>query len=111
MDECILTTIKTALGYSEDYTPFDAEIAMHINGALMRLCQLGVGPEKGFSIGTNYTEKWSDLIGDAENLEGAKNYVYIKTKLVFDPPASAAVIEAMKEQMKEYECCVNYQVD
>lgn len=111
MEEYILTTIKKALGYEENYTPFDEEIAMHINGALMRLCQLGVGPATGFRIGTDYTEKWSDLIGDVANLEGAKNYVYLKTKLVFDPPTSSSVIEVMKEQVKEYEVCVNYQVD
>ena len=111
MDDYILTTIKQMLGYEESYTPFDVELAAHINGALMRLCQLGVGPSKGFTIGTDYTEKWCDLLGDAENLEGVKNYIFLKTKLVFDPPSSSSVIEAMKEQLKEYEWCVNVQVD
>ena len=111
MDEFILSTIKKMLGYEMEYTPFDTEIAVHINGALMRLCQLGIGPTEGFTIGTDYTEKWSNLLGDAKNLEGVKNYIYLKTKLVFDPPTSSTVVEAMKEQVKEYEWCVNVQVD
>lgn len=111
MDDHILTTIKQMLGYEESYTPFDTELAVHINGALMRLCQLGVGPSEGFTIGIDYKEKWSDLIGSSKDLEGVKNYIYLRTKLVFDPPTSSSVIEAMKEQLKEYEWCVNVQVD
>ena len=33
----------------------------------------------------------------------AKTYVYLKTKLIFDPPLSSTVIECYKESIREIE--------
>lgn len=32
-----------------------------------------------------------------------KTYMYLKVKLLFDPPPNASVLTAMKEQIQEYE--------
>lgn len=106
--ESILTTIKKLLGITEDYTHFDTDIIIHINSALMRLNQLGVGPEKTASI-TGAGDTWTDKLGSLDDLESVKTYVYLKVRIIFDPPANSSVLEAMKQQIAELEWCLNVQ--
>lgn len=40
-----------------------------------------------------------------------KNYVYLKVKLVFDPPTSSFVVESIKQSISEYEWRINAAVD
>jgi len=101
-DESILSSIKKLLGPEEDYTPFDKDIILHINSVFAILTQLGIGPEKGFSI-TDKTSVWSDFIGDRKDLTLVKSYVYLRVRLLFDPPQQTAVLESMKRQVDEYE--------
>lgn len=111
MDESILTSIKKLLGIAEDYTNFDTDVIIHINTAFMNLNQLGVGPEEGFKIEDNLSN-WSDFIeDDGKQLEAVKTYIYLKVKLVFDPPLSGTVMEAMKETIKEHEWRLNVQAE
>lgn len=111
MEESILTSIKKLLGIPEEYTHFDTDIMIHINTAIMTLNQLGVGTdEEGFRISSE-ADSWSDFIDDDEYLDAAKTYVYLKVKLVFDPPSSAAVMEAIKESIMEYEWRLNVKAD
>lgn len=100
--DSILTSIKKLLGVQEEYTHFDDDIIMHINSVFLTLNQLGVGPEEGFKISGAY-ETWSDYISDNVKLEAVKSYVYLKTRLLFDPPMSSALIEVMNSQIKEFE--------
>lgn len=102
MEESILTSIKKLLGISEDYEHFDADIIMHINSVFMILTQLGVGPPDGFSIEDD-SSVWSNFIGDSSNIESVKSYVYLKVKLLFDPPLSSAAMEATKQLISELE--------
>lgn len=110
MNDSILTTIKKLLGIAEDDTSFDTDVIININMALNVLFQLGVGPETGFSI-TGNTETWSDYISDMSKLEMVKTYIYLKVKLIFDPPQSSRVIESIENQIKELEWRANVQVD
>lgn len=105
MNESILATIKKMLGLEPKYTPFDDEIIVHINGTLMILRQIGV-TKKSFSI-TGMEETWDELLGERSDIEAVKNYVYLKVKTVFDPPASSAVMEAMKASIAELEWRLN----
>ena len=109
--ESILISIKKLLGVAEDYLQFDNDIIMHINTTFLNLTQLGVGPEAGFIIEDDST-LWSDFI-DIENpqLHAVKTYIYLKVKLLFDPPLSSSVIEAMKNQIAELEWRLNAAVD
>lgn len=97
--DSILTSIKKLLGISSDYTHFDEDIILQINSAFSTLTQLGVGPEEGFAI-HDATSTWDEYI-DSPKLNFAKTYVQIKVKLVFDPPASSALIESYNRQLDE----------
>jgi len=108
--DSILLSIKKLLGIESDYTHFDQDIIMYINGVFMILNQLGVGPEEGYSI-TSDEETWSDYLGDVVNLEGVKTYIYLKVRLIFDPPSIASVIDAIERLITELEWRLNSQVD
>lgn len=110
MEKSILTSIKKLLGLAEDYTAFDTDIIIHINTALMVLHQLGVGPEEGFQIKSK-KDKWDDFIDEDDNLEAVKTYIYLKTKMVFDPPQHGPTEDALKESIKEYEWRLNVQAE
>ena len=90
--ESILTSIKKLLGIDEDYKHFDQDLIMHINSVLMILTQLGVGPSTGFSI-VDETATWKDFLGIDPRFESVRSYIYLKVRLLFDPPQSSALIE------------------
>lgn len=108
--ESILTSIKKMLGITEEYEHFDADIIMHINSVFMILNQLGVGPTEGFSI-KGKDEVWTDFISEESKLELIKSYMYLKVKLLFDPPLGSAVIEVINRQISEFEWRLNVAVD
>lgn len=98
----ILTSIKKLLGIDAEYFHFDADLIMHINSVFSILTQMGVGPSGGYSI-TGVDEEWSSFITDESVLQLVKSYVYLKVRLLFDPPLSSAVIESINQQIKEFE--------
>ena len=101
--DSILTSIKKLLGIDASCTEFDTDVIIHINTAFSVLNQIGIGPYEGFVIQDN-NDLWSDYIGeDTKLLEAVKTYVYLKVRLVFDPPSSTAVLESMKRLSDEYE--------
>lgn len=106
MTESILTSIKKLLGIAEEYDQFDTDIIIHINSVFMILTQLGVGPSEGFSI-KDKTETWNDFISDDKKLESVKSYVYMKVRLLFDPPISSAVMDCMNRMVSELEWRLN----
>lgn len=110
MEDSILVTIKKLIGFDEDYTQFDLDIITAINSTFMVLNQLGVGPNKCFSI-TDKTATWSDFMSDETNLEAVKSYMQIKVRMLFDPPSSSFLIEAMNKQAQEYEWRLNITSD
>jgi len=110
MEESIFKTIKSLLGPEAEYDVFDPDILIFINGALATLTQLGIGPAEGFRI-TGETETWHDLLGDYKDLESVKTYIYMKVRLVFDPPSSSSVMSAYEEMCKELEWRLNVAVD
>ena len=111
MIESILTSIKKLLGIEENYEHFDPDIIMHINSVLAILVQLGVGPSEGFSI-SGKDATWTDFLGDdLTNLEGVKTYIYMKVRLIFDPPATSAAIDSMNRLVNEFEWRLNVTAD
>lgn len=109
--ESILTSIKKLLGITEEYDHFDPDIIMHINSVFMILTQLGVGPSDGFSI-SDKTATWDDFLpADNKNFEAVKSYMHLKVKLLFDPPMSSAIIEAIKQMINELEWRLNVEAE
>lgn len=110
--DSILVSIKKLLGIAEDYTQFDDDIIMHINTVFLNLTQLGVGPEEGFFI-EDATTDWEEFV-DIEKtaqLHAIKSYMYLKVKLLFDPPLSSAVIESTNRMISELEWRLNAAVE
>lgn len=109
--DSILQETKKLLGIMPDYTQFDKDIIIHINSVFLTLHELGVGPKEGFQI-EDGGDEWTDFISDNPLLLGAaKTYVYQKVRLLFDPPVNSAVLEAIKESIKELEWRMNVLVD
>lgn len=100
--ESILTSIKKMLGITEEYDHFDPDIIMHINSVLMILNQIGVGPEEGFRIEDD-TATWGDLFGDRIDLEIIKSYIFMKVKILFDPPLNSGVAASYEKLINEFE--------
>ena len=109
--DSILTSIKKLLGITAEYNQFDPDLIIHINSVFLILKQLGIGPEQGFSISGEY-ETWDQFLPEgSENFEAVKSYMYIKVKLLFDPPTSSAVMEAMNRIASEYEWRLNVEAE
>lgn len=108
--DSILTSIKKLLGITKEYDHFDGDIILHINSVLGTLTQLGVGPSTGFTISDD-TAIWSDFIPEDPRLEMVKSYVYLKVKLLFDPPQSSSTAEALKNNAAELEWRISVTVD
>ena len=102
MEESILTSIKKLLGIEDDDTSFDLDVLIHINTALAILNQLGVGPNDGIFVADKST-LWEAVLADNKFLVPAKSYVFLKVKLLFDPPLSSAAIESMNKLIAEFE--------
>ena len=104
--DSILTSIKKMLGIAEEYTPFDIDIISHINSVFMILNQLGVGPSAGFRIEDD-SATWSDFTEDKLDVEAVKSYIYLKVRLLFDPPSSSAAMESINRLISELEWRLN----
>lgn len=107
----ILHDIKKMIGPSADYDYFEPDLIIHINSALNTLKQLGIGPEEGFSITKDGDETWEDFLEDNSNIEMVKSYVYLKVKILFDPPSSGTIMEAYKAAIAEFEWRANVDVE
>lgn len=105
----ILTDTKKMLGIAALDTSFDADIIMHINTVFMVLTQLGVGPDDGFEISDD-TTKWTDYV-TGKMLNPVKSYMYAKVRMIFDPPTSGAVTEALNHTIAELEFRLNVEVE
>ena len=100
MDDSILATIKKMLGLSADYPPFDMDIIVHINTYLAVLNQLGVGVDRFTVVDDSAT--WGDFLsGQDINLNEVKTYLYLRVRLVFDPPTSSILAQAIDNNVNE----------
>lgn len=104
--ESILTSIKKLIGYDEADDSFDTDLIMHINSVLAILRQLGVGPSEGFRIKDESTT-WDEFIPEEQFLDDVKTFVYLKVRLIFDPPQSSAMMDAMNRTLSELEWRIN----
>ena len=102
MDDSILNSVKKILGIAADYDAFDTDIIVHINSVFSTLNQLGLGPSEGFMIEDD-SAVWEDfLLGDIR-LNHVKTYMYLRVRVLFDPPTTGFTLTAMQEQIKELE--------
>lgn len=100
METSILFTIKKLIGVDPEYDAFDTEIMTDINTAIFILKDIGVGKSDFYAI-SGPNSMWNDFIEDRKDFEAAKTFIHLKTKLMFDPPASSFVKEAMEKTVDE----------
>lgn len=105
-DSSILQSTKKVLNIPEDYDVFDPDVIMHINSVFSTLHQLGVGPDEGFMI-EDEIPTWNTFLGGDPRLNNIKTYVYLRVRLLFDPPTTSYMVDAVKEQIKELEWRIN----
>lgn len=110
LENSILTDIKKMLGPSYDEDSFDTDITIHINSCFTTLRQLGVGPANGYRIKDD-KNVWSEFVKDDEMLDSVKTYIYLKVKVVFDPPLNASLLESFEKQITELEWRLNVSVE
>lgn len=106
MTDSILKSTKKALNLDADYTEFDPEITMHINSIFSILNQIGIGPEIGFQI-EDANDVWSTFLGTSPLLNHVKTYMYLRVRMLFDPPTTAYHVTAMEKQIEEMEVRMN----
>lgn len=106
METSILISTKKILGLAANYEAFDLDIITHINSAFSTLTQLGIGPTEGFTIRDD-TAIWGDFIGNDKQLDSVKTYVYLRVRLLFDPPGTSYLIAALEKQLEELEWRLN----
>lgn len=99
-DESILLTIKKLLHIPEDYNDFDHDILVHTNSAIATLHQLGVGPSEGYVV-QDEENKWSEFQVQGITLQNVRTYIYLRVRLVFDPPTNAFLVSSMEKQVQE----------
>lgn len=103
MEQSILTGTKKILGIEAEVTAFDHDVLTHINSAFSTLNQLGVGTPGQFLVEDESTE-WAEFYDDDDSiLNLVRSYVFLKVRLIFDPPATSYAIQALKEQIAEFE--------
>lgn len=108
--DSILNSIKKLLGPGSEHDAFDLDILMFINSVFSDLHQIGVGPKEGFMIENDETT-WEDYTDDILTLNSIKPYIYLKVRLMFDPPTSSSVLESMKNIAKEFEWRINVRAE
>ena len=109
-NDSILTSIKKLMGLTEEYDAFDQDILILINSVLFELEQIGVKAKDGFSL-TDKTVVWSDYSDDDRLLNVLKPYIYMKTKLTFDPPTSSGALDSMNRIIDRFEWRINLYAD
>lgn len=102
----ILTTVKKVLGIDEEDTSFDLDITLHINSVLSTLNQLGVGPDEGFMI-EDKEATWESFLGTDPRVNNVKSYMYLKVRLLFDPPGTSFAIASIENMARELEVRIN----
>lgn len=108
----IMLTVKKMLGIAEEYHAFDLDIITNINAAFFTLNQLGVGPKYPFAI-TGPETQWKDFLGldYSQILQGIQTYMYMRVRMMFDPPTNSFLVDSMKKQIEEMEWRFKTQVE
>ena len=81
----------------------------HCRSIIDTLKQLGVGPAEGYMI-EDESNTWDEFVMEGD-LEAVKSYVYLKVRLIFDPPMNSSVLSSFQEMTKELEWRMNVMVE
>lgn len=97
--DSILDSIKQMVTGNVEDVSFDRELIIFINSALSIVNKLGVGPD-GYKI-TSKNNIWAEFLLDRTDLELVITNVYLRVRLMFDPPQNSFLVTAIKDQIEE----------
>ena len=109
-DELILQSIKKLLNIPNDHKAFDQDIIIHINSIFSILYQMGVGPKDKAFVANEFST-WDEFMQDKTNINDVKTYIYLRVRLLFDPPTSGTVMEACRQEISELAFRLNLEDD
>lgn len=104
----ILGEIKEQLGLGAEAVGFNPELVLHINAVLSDMNQLGLGPDDGFEI-TGPDEEWEDFLGNDPRYNNAKTLMFLRIKMLFDPPQVGYLLTAYEKMIDKAEWRLNIQ--
>ena len=111
MNGSILTDVKLFCNLPAEYTPFDPGVIIHINTTFALLNRAaGIGPVEGYRI-TDEKNKWGEFTDDIVTLGMVKDYIRLSAKVIFDPPASATILEAYNKTIEKLEFHLGVKAD
>lgn len=105
INDSVLNSTKKLLGIMPEEKDFDQDIIAAINASIFTLSQLGLNTKDGITVydeTTTFSDLFKDCV-DSLDIEAVRQYIYIKTRIAFDPPQVNALAEMFKEQKKELE--------
>jgi hypothetical protein len=93
VNNSILQDIRIAVGLEADTVDYDTDLCMHINSAIGKLNQNGVG---NFLVVNDDKTKWIDLQNPNQTdgnlyFQMIPLFITLSTKLLFDPPPPSSV--------------------
>lgn len=103
MDQSILDSVRKIIGNGELDEFFNSDLCMAINTVLMQAHAMGLVCDD-FSIVDN-TKTWRDILlkEDQINLHALISWTALRTRLLFDPPTSSALLNSIKEEAQRLE--------
>jgi hypothetical protein len=107
VEESILISTKKILGIGQNYTQFDMDVITHINSVFSIANQLGVGPTDMFVI-EDEKALWSEFDVPSNQLNLVRTWLFLRVRMLFDPPTTSFLIEATNNQILEYETRLSY---
>jgi len=101
MDGSILNDVKKQIGIAPSNTDFDKDLIININTVLFILWQMGIVKDD-FTIKDN-TATWESILLNPEQIaiQAMKTWVALKTKMIFDPPTSSILEQAINANIDE----------
>ena len=103
----IITDVKQMVGASIYDNSFDVNIVIAINSALAVLSDIGISEADNVCLEIGDTVTWDELLEGRTDIEYIKTYIYLKVKMLFDPPSSSALLDAYNRQISEFEWRLN----
>lgn len=104
MSDSILQTVKDQIGIDRKNVDFDRDLIMCVNPILYILYQEGL-TDDNYEIQDD-TATWDQILLDEKTPEALNvmvKWVGLRTKLLFDPPTSSVLLQALKDQAAELE--------
>ena len=104
MDDSILETVKDQIGIDRRNTDFDRDLIMCINSILFILYQEGLLQEN-YEIMDN-VPTWQDILLEERSKDALNvliKWVGLRVRLLFDPPTSSVLLQALKDNAAELE--------